>query len=167
MPSTSSSCHRTHKRLKLFSRMVPGFNRNAKIFGKSYFALIVYVALFFLLFLHDLITRHIQALNAFTHNRFCVDRSKSIPVDIPYDLRTGVTLDRRGLGQPVGLSTVFGRTWCTTIVDEIHEFRVPTNKGFIGTCELRRISHLVVGATATPLISQPRVRQYTIQTHIA
>lgn len=46
--------------------------------------------------------------------------------------------------------------WCTGTIDEIHEFRGDKSRFFLGTLALAKCAHLVLGATATPIVSQPR-----------
>lgn len=54
-------------------------------------------------------------------------------------------------------ATLFTIPFCLVAFDEIHEFRGPQARGFIGAVALARSASLVIGCTATPIVSQPRV----------
>jgi hypothetical protein len=47
--------------------------------------------------------------------------------------------------------------WCTAVIDEIHEFRGDKSRYFLGALALAHCVKLIVGASATLIVSQPRV----------
>jgi hypothetical protein len=55
------------------------------------------------------------------------------------------------------MATLFNIQFCVVAIDEIHEFRGPRSRGFIGAVAIARSASLVIGCSATPIVSQPRV----------
>jgi hypothetical protein len=53
-------------------------------------------------------------------------------------------------------ASIFARKWCTSWIDEAHEFR-GLNRGFVGGVQLRSCSRMVACLTATPLYTSPKV----------
>lgn len=54
-------------------------------------------------------------------------------------------------------NNIFKMEWCTAVIDEIHEFRGDKSRYFLGALALANCVKLIVGASATLIVSQPRV----------
>ncbi|KAF8668495.1 hypothetical protein AX14_006173 [Amanita brunnescens Koide BX004] len=60
--------------------------------------------------------------------------------------------DQRALKQQA--ADFFQMEWCTTWIDEAHEFRT-ISRGFVGAVQLRHKTHMTNACTATPLYTKP------------
>jgi hypothetical protein len=76
----------------------------------------------------------------------CSNISKGAPVDSLRPIRTGSKV----------LSSVFLKDWCTSWIDEAHDFRGVT-RGFVGAIHLRHRSTMLSCLTATPIYTSPKV----------
>jgi hypothetical protein len=71
--------------------------------------------------------------------------------------RRGKAVDELYTATQTDLTTIFDLEWTSVWIDEAHEFRTKSHRGFIAGVAMRVKSPLVVAVTATPLWTAPRV----------
>jgi len=54
-------------------------------------------------------------------------------------------------------TTIFARDWCLLAIDEVHEYRGEKSRQFVGAVALAKKATAVVGASATPVLSNAKV----------
>lgn len=97
-------------------------------------------------FIHAVADMSFQTLANLSGQYFDIKRSiKSKPLDVERNILSTRT------------NTIFTTDFCLVAIDEIHEFRGSRSRAFIGAVALAKRAAVVVGATATPIVSQPRV----------